>query len=281
MKEPMSESSGSARTGLAEIFGSSSLTAGRAAQNAGEILRSCLRNRGSARILVGTGNSQLEMIRFLTADAAIDWSAIEAFHLDEYVGISANHPSSFRYWIRVNFAEKVHPKRMHYLEGDAASLDRMIEDYARRLAAAPIDLAFVGIGENGHIAFNDPHVADFSDPLAVKRVELDDACRRQQVGEGHFPDLQSVPQEAVTVSCTGLLRATHWICCVPDRRKAKAVKCSLEGPVSTLCPGSLVQTHPSAFVYLDRESASLLTAEFVRACCRVHDSAGLPTATSR
>src|SRR5690606_6421691 len=114
------------------------------------------------------------------------------------------------------------PGASHYLEGDAPDLDARLSAYAAALAAEPIDIAFVGIGENGHIAFNDPHVADFHDPLIVKRVELDHACRQQQVGEGHFPDLASVPREALTITCTGLMRAAHWICCVPDLRKAKA-----------------------------------------------------------
>ena len=138
-------------------------------------------------------------------------------------------------------------------------MDSEIKRYSDLLAAAPIDLAFVGFGENGHIAFNDPPVADFNDPLLVKRVVLDDACRRQQAGEGHFPDLVSVPREAVTITCPGLFRAQAWICCVPERRKATAVRNALEGPVSESCPASLARTHPNAHVYLDTESASLLT----------------------
>ena len=193
-----------------------------------------------SRIMVGTGNSQLEMIRILSRQPNINWSKVDAFHLDEYVGISANHPSSFRYWLRHNFANQVHPRSIAYIEGDSSDLDGMVHDYGRRLLAEPVDLAFVGIGENGHIAFNDPHVADFNDPVPVKRVALDEACRRQQVGEGHFPDLPSVPKEAISVTCTALFRAAKWICCVPDRRKATAVKRSLEGVISPLCPGTLV-----------------------------------------
>ena len=120
-------------------------------------------------------------------------------------------------------------------------------------------MAFVGFGENGHIAFNDPPVANFDDPLWVKRVPLDEASRRQQVGEGHFPDLASVPREALTVTCSGLMRATHWVCCVPEARKAAAVRAALEGPLTTACPASLVRRHPRAYLYLDAESAALLT----------------------
>jgi glucosamine-6-phosphate deaminase len=219
--------------------------------------------------MVGTGNSQLAMIGFLTREAGIDWSKVEAFHLDEYVGIAADHPASFRLWIRTHFEEKVRPRATHYIDGDAANLDPMLQRYSSLLLESPVDLAFVGIGENGHIAFNDPHVADFRDPLMIKRVSLDEACRRQQVGEGHFPDITRMPQEAISVTCTGLFRAKQWICCVPDRRKAQAIKGSLEGPVSTSCPGSLVQEHPDTALFLDAESASLLSPEYVKRCCRV------------
>ena len=131
--------------------------------------------------------------------------------------------------------------------------------YSQLLTDAPIDLAFVGFGENGHIAFNDPHVADFNDPAIVKRVILDEACRRQQAGEGHFRDVESVPREALTVTCTGLFRANAWICCVPEARKAQAVENALEGPISESCPASIVRRHLNAYVYLDPESSSLLS----------------------
>lgn len=218
--------------------------------------------------MVGTGNSQLQMVGYLAKESGIDWSRVEAFHLDEYVGISATHSASFRLWIKTRFADQVRPQVTHYLEGDAADLDGMLGNYSRQLMSAPVDLAFVGIGENGHIAFNDPHVADFNDPLVVKRVGLDEACRRQQVGEGHFTDIHSMPQEALSVTCPALFRARHWICCVPDRRKAQAVRGSLEGPVTTQCPGSLVQRHPATALYLDAGSASLLSPAYVEARCR-------------
>lgn len=255
-----------------DVYATAGLAAEAAAADAAIALRLCLARRGEARIMVGTGNSQLEMIRALTRQPDIDWQKVDAFHLDEYVGIAADHPASFRRWIRHNFEQAVRPRSVSYIEGDAADLAAMLEDYSRRLLASPIDLAFVGIGENGHIAFNDPHVADFNDPAIVKRVELDAACRRQQVGEGHFPDLDHVPCEAISVTCPGLFRAARWICCVPDRRKASAIHGSLEGPVSTQCPGSLVRKHPSVGLYLDQESASLLPADYVRANCRLHNS---------
>lgn len=241
----------------------------RAARCAAQALRERLKAQSLVRIMVGTGNSQLAMVEFLAAERDIDWPRVEAFHLDEYVGLPAAHPASFRLWIRTRFAEKVRPNVTHYLEGDAEDLDAMVGNYERLLSLAPIDLAFVGIGENGHIAFNDPHVADFNDPRLVKRVTLDHACRNQQVGEGHFPSLAAVPYAAISVTCSGLFRAKKWICCVPDSRKAKAVKGSLEGPVSPECPGSLVQRHPDAEVFLDAGSAALLSPDFLRARCEV------------
>jgi len=255
-----------------DIFADKTHAAAAAAAAAAVIIRSCIKSRQRARIMVGTGNSQVEMIGFLAREPGIDWSQVEAFHLDEYVGIAENHPAAFRHWIRQRFVELVHPKSIHYLEGDAPNLRAMTEHYSRLLLAAPIDLAFVGIGENGHVAFNDPHAADFADTAIVKCVTLDAACRQQQVGEGHFPSLASVPREAVTVTCPGLVRAEHWICCVPDGRKAQAIQGALEGPVSTACPGSLVQSHPDAAIFLDADSAALLSPGYIAGRCRWHTS---------
>ncbi len=179
--------------------------------------------------------------------------------MDEYVGISATHPSSFRYWIRTRLEERVHPRAAHYIEGDAPNTAHAISAYTSLLEEAPIDLAFVGFGENGHIAFNDPPVADFHDPKILKVVTLDEACRRQQAGEGHFDDTASVPEEALTITCPGLFRAAAWVCCVPEARKAEAVRAALEGPISETCPASLVRRHPNAYVFLDVDSASKLS----------------------
>jgi glucosamine-6-phosphate deaminase len=146
------------------------------------------------------------------------------------------------------------------LNGDAADLQAEIARYTQLLKQAPIDVAFVGFGENGHIAFNDPPTADFNDPVMVKIVTLDEACRRQQAGEGHFRDLTGVPKEAVTITCSGLFRADAWVCCVPESRKAQAVRDALEGAIAETCPASLVQRHPNAYVYLDTDSAARLSA---------------------
>lgn len=230
-----------------------------AAAHAAELISSAIEKRGRARVLIATGNSQREFIDALTARPGVDWKRVEAFHMDEYVNLPLDHPASFRRWIRERVEQRVHPKRMEYIHGDAPDLDAEVQRYAALLDEAPLDVGFVGFGENGHIAFNDPPVADFQDPATVKRVLLDEACRRQQAGEGHFPDLNAVPREALTVTCSALFRIRSWVSCVPERRKAQAVRDALEGPITTACPASVVRQHPDATVYLDEESASLLS----------------------
>ena len=241
------------------IFGNCGALAESAAHEAAALIRTAVERNGHARIVVATGNSQVAMMAKLVEMPDIPWSQVEAFHLDEYVGLSATHPASFRRWIRTRFEEKVRPRVVHYLEGNAADLDAELNRYSALLAAGPLDLAFIGIGENGHIAFNDPPVANFLDPVRVKRVPLDDMCRLQQVGEGHFPNLATVPKEAVTFTCPQLMAAENLVCSVPDLRKANAVRDSLEGPLTTACPGSLLRIHPRATLYLDAESASKLS----------------------
>lgn len=239
-----------------------------AAKSAARILREALAARGAARLLLATGNSQIDLIDQLVIEPGIAWPQVEVFHLDEYAGIDANHPASFRRWARERFARRVQPGAMHYIEGDAADLRGVLCDYRTRLAGKNLDLALIGVGENSHIAFNDPGVADFDDPQTIKLVTLDEACRRQQVNEGHFPTLEAVPTQALTITCSGLFRAAHWICCVPEKRKARAVREALEGPVTAQCPASLVQRHPSAAIFLDQDSAALLSADFVARRCR-------------
>ena len=229
-----------------------------AASQAARIMRDAIEDHGNARIVVATGNSQLHLIRALVEIPGLDWSRVELFHMDEYVGMPATHPASFRLWIKTLIEDKVHPGVVNYMQGDASDPDAEMERYSRLLRAEPIDLAFVGFGENGHIAFNDPHVADFDDPAEVKRVSPDEVSRRQQVGEGRFDTPDSMPREAVTMTCPALFRAGAWVCSVPELRKAQAVRCALEGPIGTVCPASIVRTHPNATVYLDTESASLL-----------------------
>ena len=178
--------------------------------------------------------------------------------MDEYVGMSADHPASFRRYLRERVDERVHPKVFHYIDGDGPDPEAECRRYAALLAEHPLDLVCLGIGENGHLAFNDPPVADFDDPVDVKVVALDHACRRQQVGEGHFVSLADVPTHAITVTIPALLRAGAVLAIVPEKRKAGPVADALTGPISTACPASVLRGAPQARLYLDRESASLL-----------------------
>ncbi len=250
----------SAGTLRVKVFLSSRMASEAAADAAAEILRDTIAQNGSVRIAISTGNSQLQFIDALVTEPGIDWNRIEAFHLDEYSGIAAAHPASFRLWVRKNLAERVPLAAAHYLAGDAADTQAECRRYAALMSGRRIDLGFVGIGENGHIAFNDPHEADFADPKPVRVVHLDDDCRRQQVGEGHFRELSGVPERALTLTCPAILGISNLICCVPDLRKAEAVKGTIEGPISTACPASILRTHPSAQLFLDVDSASLLNS---------------------
>jgi glucosamine-6-phosphate deaminase len=241
------------------IYASKAAAGNAAAEQAAEIIRAAIAKNGRGRVVGATGNSQIPLVEALLKQP-LDWDAVELFHMDEYVGIKPDHPSSFRYWIRTRIDNKVHPFRTHYLDGDADDLKAEMSRYADLLNDGPIDVALVGFGENGHIAFNDPSVANFKDPETLKKIALDDACRRQQAGEGHFKNIDSVPPEALTITCTGLFRATAWVCNVPDLRKAAAIKNALEGPISEKCPASLVRLHANSYVFLDPESASGLQA---------------------
>lgn len=231
-----------------------------AAEVAG-VLAEAVAARGRARVIIGTGPSQAGFIAALVERGEVDWSRVEVFHMDEYLGMSSAHPASFRRWLRDHLTDHVHPGQVHELAGDAADTADEAERYAALLNAAPIDLSCVGFGENGHLAFNDPHVADFADPSTVKLVALDDRCRLQQVGEGHFSTLAESPAQALTVTLPALMRAGTVVACVPDLRKADAVRAALEGPIARTCPASLIRTHPHAFVHLDPEAASLLRRE--------------------
>jgi glucosamine-6-phosphate deaminase len=244
-----------------DIYPSSVELGAAAAHRAAMLMRDAIAHHGSARIIVGTGNSQKEVIRSLTRSPDLDWSSVEVFHMDEYVGMADMHPASFRRWLKDHMVDTVHPGRVHYLQGDSQDLAEETRRYAELLAKGPIDLCLIGFGENGHIAFNDPGFADFEDPQVVKVVTLDPRCRRQQVGEGHFPDIDSVPDEAITLTCPTLMKAEHVISCVPNERKARAVRDALMGPLTTACPASLVLRHPSAHIYVDTASASMLRIE--------------------
>jgi glucosamine-6-phosphate deaminase len=178
--------------------------------------------------------------------------------MDEYLGISDDHPASFRRFLRERVAAFVRPRAFHYIEGEALEPLKECERYTRLLREAPIDLCCLGIGENGHVAFNDPPVADFRDPLTVKLVKLDLPCRQQQVGEGYFPNVEAVPQYAFSLTVPALCAAGKLLCVVPERRKAPPVRDALQGPITTACPASFLRTQAHARLFLDADSASLL-----------------------
>jgi glucosamine-6-phosphate deaminase len=249
----------SADRALVNVYQSTQDAGQAAALEGANTLRRVIAERGSARVIVATGNSQQDMVATLVKLPDINWARVDVFHMDEYVGLSATHPASFRLWVKTRLVDVVHPRRVEYLNGDLPDLAGECCRFGKAIQSELPDLCFLGIGENGHIAFNDPHVADFNDPAVVKRVELDETCRRQQVGEGHFPNLDAVPYEAITLTCPALMSARHLVCCVPERRKAEAVRNALQGPISTSCPGSIVRTHGRAVIFLDLESCSLLS----------------------
>jgi len=229
-----------------------------AADHAATAIRRAIAERGSARIVAATAASQLEFLDALTKAQGIDWPKVEAFHLDEYIGLPASHPGSFRKMLMEQLVTKTGIEHYHLIEGGAPDPAATVRDVGKELASAPIDIAFLGIGENGHIAFNDPP-ADFTTEEPYIIVNLDEACRRQQVGEGSFADISQVPQRAISMSPRQILKAKELLVIVPDQRKAQAVKSCLEGEISPMTPASILRRHSNAILYLDKDSASLLS----------------------
>ncbi len=225
------------------------------ADEAAAALMTAVSDRGSANAMFASGNSQLEFLDRL-AELDVDWSRVTGFHMDEYCGIDGDHPASLRRYMHERIVERVHPRAFHEILGDAPDIDAECQRYAALLHEHPLDLCCLGIGENGHLAFNDPHVADFNDPLDVKVVELDDDCRRQQVGEGHFASFDAVPEKAVTVTIPALLRSGAVLAIVPEARKREPVRRALDEPVSTACPASILRTREAVTLHLDIDSAS-------------------------
>lgn len=229
-----------------------------AARQGADVIRAALRQRGEATIIVATGASQFALLEALVREPGIDWSRVTAFHLDEYIGLPEAHPASFRRYLRQRFLAPlpVQP-RFIAVDGDAADLVAEVARLGGLLRAQAVDLCFAGIGENGHLAFNDPP-ADFEvhDPYIV--VQLDEACRRQQFGEGWFPTLEAVPEQAISMSIRQIMQSACLLLTVPDERKAAAAQRAIEGPVDPACPASIVQRHPNCTVLLDAAAASLL-----------------------
>lgn len=234
-----------------------------AAQDAASSIRNAIRRQGTARIIAATGASQFEFLEILTQEQDIDWRAVEMFHLDEYLGISANHPASFRKYLCERLIDKAGINHYHFLDGDGDP-QQVIPAVATEIRRAPINVAFVGIGENGHLAFNDPP-ANFASDEAYIVVELDEACRRQQLGEGWFKDLNEVPRRAISMTVRQILKAEQIICVVPDARKAEAVAKCFAGEISPSAPASILRTHANTTVYLDSGSAALLKPELITA----------------
>ena len=228
-----------------------------AADQAADAIMRAITERGSARIVAATAASQLEFLNALTQAPGINWKKVEAFHLDEYVGLPITHPGSFRKMLMDQLVTKTGISQYHLLDGDVADPRVTAREVGKQLASAPIDIAFLGIGENGHIAFNDPP-ADFNTDEPYIIVDLDEACRRQQVGEAWFADISDVPKQALSMSAKQILKAREILAVVPDKRKAQAIKACFEGEISPMAPASILRRHPNATVYLDTNSASLL-----------------------
>ena len=230
-----------------------------AAGHAAVALRRALSEKSTARLVAATGASQIEFLETLTSAPDIDWSRIEVFHLDEYVGLPITHPASFRKYLFERLIQKTEIARFHPLNGESEP-QAVVSEVGRELRSAPIDLAFVGIGENGHLAFNDPP-ADFDTDAPYLVVELDQACRQQQVNEGWFSSLEEVPTKAISMSVRQILRAREIIAVVPEARKAAAVEACLEHEIAPLVPASILRRHANATIYLDKKSASRLSRE--------------------
>jgi glucosamine-6-phosphate deaminase len=230
----------------------------KAAADGAALIRAALAERGAAHVIVATGASQFEMLAALVAEPEIDWGKVAFFHLDEYVGMPMSHPASFRGYLKQRLVDKLPapPAAFHYLDAEShcEATCRELGDLIRQHL---IDVAFIGIGENGHLAFNDPP-ADFETEAPYIVVDLDEACRRQQLGEGWFPTLDDVPKQAISMSVRQILKSASIVCTVPDERKAKAVQGAVEGPVTPEVPSSILQQHERTTIYLDRPAAGLL-----------------------
>lgn len=230
----------------------------RAGASAAAVIRGAIEKRGRANIIVATGASQFHTLDALVAEPGIDWSAVTGFHLDEYLGLSADHPSSFRRYLRERLVERVPIGAFHYVNGEAENPEAECERLAALIEQHPIDVAVVGIGENAHLAFNDPP-ADFETERPYLVVELDEACRRQQEGEGWFETLEDVPRRAISMSVRQILKSRAIVVSVPDERKAAAVRATVEGEVTADVPASVLQEHAGVLLYLDPPAASALS----------------------
>ena len=241
-----------------KVFNDKATLGKAAADQAGIAMRRAIAERGRTRIVAATAASQFEFLDSLTLAQGIDWQNVEVFHLDEYVGLPITHPGSFRKMLLEQLVQKAGVKKYHLLDGDTTDPIEVMDRVGQALTSEPVDIAFLGIGENGHIAFNDPP-ANFTTEEPYIIVNLDEACRRQQVGEAWFADLSEVPKQAISMSVRQILKSKEILAVVPDARKAQAVKECFEGEISPMAPASILRTHANATIYLDKDSASLLS----------------------
>jgi glucosamine-6-phosphate deaminase len=223
-----------------------------------QAINEAIEDKGRANIILATGASQIEMLKNLVETSRIDWPKVTMFHLDEYIALGADHPASFRKFLKERFVDQVPGlKRVHFVNGDADEPQRECQRVGSIIATHPIDVALIGIGENGHLAFNDPP-ADFKTEEPYIIVELDERCRKQQLGEGWFETLEQVPLRAISMSIRQIIKSACLIVTVPDKRKAEAVKNALEGKVTPMCPASILQQHKNCKIFMDKDAASLL-----------------------
>jgi glucosamine-6-phosphate deaminase len=229
-----------------------------AGQSVAEKMKEILKEKKALSIVFASAPSQSEFLEELSQSPGIHWNRVTVFHLDEYIGLSTDASESFGHFLRARLFERVHPRIVYYLNGVAENLEAECQRYATLLKEHPLDIGCIGIGENGHLAFNDPPFADFQDPLLLKIVALDLVSRRQQVRDGCFKSLQEVPQKAITLSIPAILSARFIFCMVPGPTKAEAVKRTLQGPISTSCPASILRTRENVMLFLDSDSAKLV-----------------------
>ncbi len=241
-----------------KIFADRAALGRAAAFQAAAALKEAVREKGTARAIFAAAPSQNELLAGLSEDSSVDWQKVIAFHLDEYLGLPGDAPQSFQTYLKEHLFDRARPRQVNFLQGATADPAAETARYGNLLAEAGLALACIGIGENGHIAFNDPPFADFNDPQKVRVVDLDEVSRVQQVHDGCFPSLESVPKQALTVTIPAILAARTIVCVVPGPTKARAVYDSLTGPITPLCPASILREHPAAQLFIDRDSASLL-----------------------
>ena len=250
-----------------KVFADRKSLAAAASEQAAGTIRRAIVEHDLARIVAATAASQKEFLDKLTQAPGIDWTRVEAFHLDEYIGLPMSHPGSFRHMFLEQLIRKTGIKTYHLLAGDG-DVPEVLEQAKRAIASAPVDIAFIGIGENGHLAFNDPP-ADFETDEPYLDVQLDDACRQQQVGEGWFADLAAVPERAISMSIRQIMKSKELVAIVPGRNKALAVETCFHGPITPMAPASILRTHPRVTLFLDRDSASRLDPERLDPTIRV------------